>query len=190
MSRISAAGGVATLAVIAAVVATDLTLPGVGAWWDRHSLIGSFVTSMLILGVTVQVVDQVTARRKLKERERVAAVQAVIVYAQALRTERVLLAPLDQRGNADPESEVQALASMVLIAAQALFEDPTARDFMEKVERFSTLLVGMVRRRDGQFTERERSKLSQAKSALSAAIRPLLSRLQPEEVARLEDAAA
>lgn len=180
----------ATLVAIAAVVATDLTLPGVGAWWDRHSLIGSFVTSMLILGVTVQVVDQVTARRKVRERERIAAVQAVIVYGQALRTERVLFASPDQPGNGDPESEVQALASMVLIAAPALFEDPTARDFMEKVERFSTLLVGMVRRREGQFTERERSTLSQAKSALSAAVRPLLSRFHPDEVAKLEDAAA
>lgn len=174
---------------IAAVVVTDLTIPGVGAWWDRHSLIGSFVTSMLILGVTIQVVDQVTARRKIKERERVAAVQALIVYGQALRTERVLRAPPDQPGNGDPESEVQALASMVLTAAPALFEDPAARTFMEKVERFSTLLVRMGRRPGGELTEADRAGLVQTKDAMSAAVQPLLSRLQPHEVATLEDAA-
>ncbi len=188
MSRIKAEGGVATLAVIAAVVATDLAVPGVGAWWDRHSLIGSFVTSVLILGVTVQVVDQVTARRRVKERERVAAVQALIVYGQSLRTERFLLTPPDPPGKGDPETEVQALASMVLIAAPALFEDPTARDFMEKVEQFSTLLWRMVRHRADGLDDGDRTKLSQAKDALTAAIRPLLSRLETHEVAALEDA--
>ncbi len=188
MSRTKVGGGIATLAVIAAVVATDLAVPGVGAWWDRHSLIGSFVTSVLILGVTVQVVDQVTARRRVKERERIAAVQALIVYGQSLRTERFLLTPPDPPGNGDPETEVQALASMVLIAAPALFEDPTARDFMEKVERFSTLLWRMVRHRADGLTDADRAKLSQAKDALTAAIRPLLSRLQAQEVAALEDA--
>lgn len=184
----TAGGGAATLVAIAVVVATDLTIPGVGAWWARHSLIGSFVTSMLILGVTVQVVDQVAARRKIKERERLAAVQALIVYGQAMRTERILLGAPDGPANGDPESEVQVLASMVLTAAPALFEDPTARDFMEKVERFSTLLVRMVRRPGDELTEADRSGLSQSKDALGAAIRPLLSRLQPHEVATLEDA--
>jgi len=189
MSRVTAGGGTATLLAIAAVVISDLVVPGVGSWWDRHSLIGSFVTSALILGVTVQVVDQVAARRRVKERERVAAVQALIVYGQALRTGRVLLATPDQTGNGDPESEVRALASMVLTAAPALFEDPVARDFMEKVERFSALLVRMVRRAGEGLTSTDRRKVSQMKDALDSAIQPLLSRLRAEDVAALEDAA-
>lgn len=177
------------MVLIAAVVVTDLTIRDVGAWWDRHSLLGSFVTSVLILGVTIQLVDQVTARRRVKDRKRVAAVQALIVYGQALRTERVLLAPPDEPENGDPNSEVQALASMVLTAAPALFEDPTARDFMEKVETFSSLLYRMVRRRGAEISEADRARLSQAKTALSTAMSPLMSRLQPREAAALEDAA-
>lgn len=189
VSRVTAGGGIATLVVIAAVVVTNLTIPEVGVWWERHSLIGSFVSSVLILGVTIQVVDQVAARRRIKERERVAAVQALIVYGQALRTERVLLATPDQEENGDPETEVQALASMVLTAAPALFEDPTARDFMEKVERFSSLLYRIVRRRGVEISEADRAGLSQAKTALGTAMGPLLSRLQPQEAVTLEDAA-
>ncbi len=189
VNRITAAGGTATLLAIAVVVVTDLAVPGVGAWWDRHSLIGSFVTSTLILGVTVQVVDQVAARRKVRERKRVAAVQALIVYGQALRTESALIGAPGQPRERDPESEVQALASMVLVAAPALFEDPAARVFMEKVERFSTLLVRMLRRRGDELTDTDRARLSQAKDALSTAVRPLLSRLRPQEVETLEDAA-
>jgi hypothetical protein len=189
VNRSTAVGGAATLLAIVAVVVTDLAIPAAGAWWDRHSLIGSFVTSVLILGVTVQVVDQVAARRKIKDRKRVAAVQALIVYGQAVRAGRVLVAAPGQPRSGDPESEVQTLASMVLIAAPALFEDPAARAFMEKVERFSTLLVRMLRHRDGELTETDRARLSEAKDALSASLQPLLSRLQPQDVATLEDAA-
>lgn len=190
MNRATRWGALATLGAIVAAVITDLTISEVGAWWNGHSLIGSFVTSVLILAVTVQVVDQVAARRRVKERERVSAVQALIVYGQALRTERVLLTPPNEREGDNPANEMQALGSMVLTAAPALFDDPTARSFMEKVERYTSVLYQTVRDKPGsQATDAEQSKLTKAKKELTTAVQPLLGRLNPRDVATIEDEA-
>jgi hypothetical protein len=187
VKRGTAVGGAATVAVAVATVVTALTVPGVGAWWNRHSLVGSFVASVLILALTVQVIDQVTARRSVKERERIAAVQALIVFGQVLRTEKVLMTPDDQRQSGDTVDEVRALASMVLTAAPALFEDPVARTFMEQIEHFSSMLIRIgLGRRGHEVTDADRAKVSESKASLTASFQPLLSRLDPHEVSAIE----
>lgn len=72
----------ATAAAMAllALVACDLWIRGVQVWWDRHSLIGSVVASLLVLAVTALIVDEVVARRQRRERAGSVAVQASIVY--------------------------------------------------------------------------------------------------------------
>lgn len=183
-TRISA---VAAVAAVAAAVVTDLTISGVDEWWNRHSLVGSLVSSVLVLGVTVLIVDEVTAHRQVRERKRVAAVQALIVYGQTVQTAKVLMAPSDQRESEDAAGEVRALASMVLTAAPALFDDPEARDFMEQVEEFSSMVLRTGLSRPGHdVTDADRAKLSEAKEALSAAVQPLLARLDPREVTEVE----
>lgn len=180
----------AALAASIAAVVTDAAIPAVNSWWDRHSLLGSFVASVLILGVTIQVVDQVAARRRVRERERVAAVQALIVFGQALRTAKVVAADPAERGRDDPASEVQALASMLLSASAALFDDPAARAFMTDVERFATLLFRMVRGGSGDnVTDADRARLARSKDDLTAAVQPLLSRLDFDDVAEVEGGA-
>jgi hypothetical protein len=187
-TRVSEATAVA--AVIAAIV-TDLAIPSVGGWWDRHSLIGSLAGSALILAFTVLVVDEVLSRRQIRDRNRVAAVQALIVYTQVLQTEKAVMAAPDERANADVAGEVRALGSALLIAAPALFDDPEARDFMDQAERFSALLVRIGLNRPGQdISDAARERLSTAKDAMSAAVQPLLARLNRREVSALEGDAA
>jgi hypothetical protein len=189
VNRSTAGGAVVTTAAFVVAVVTDATLPSVNAWWNRHALLGSFVASVLILGITVQVVDQVTARRRVKDRERVAAVQALIVFGQAQRTVNVLLGPVDERRTGDPAGEAQALASMILTASPALFEDPTARAFMEDVERFTTLLLRTMRHSRGHdgTSDADRAKVKEANDKLKLAVQPLLTRLDRRVVAALED---
>jgi hypothetical protein len=188
VNRSTAGGAAATLAAFVAAVVTDVTIPVVNTFWDRHSLLGSFVASVLILGVTIQVVDQVTARRRVKERERVAGVQALIVFGQALRTAKVVAATPEERGHEDPASEVQALASMLLTASAALFDDPAARAFMAEVERFASQLFQLVRSRTPDtVTDADRVKLSRSQDSLTAAVQPLLGRLDLRDVTEVED---
>ncbi len=177
----------AALGAVVAAVVTDLTMPAVDGWWNRHSLVGSVISSVLILAITVLVVDEVNFRRQVRERNRVAAVQALIVYAQVRQTARVLLAPLDQRASADAAGEVRALASMVLTAAPALFDDPEARNFMDQAERFSAMLVRIGLGNVGhEVTDVDRATLSRAEEDLSTAVQPLLARLDRREVAAVE----
>lgn len=175
------------MAAMVAVLVTDVTIAGVDAWWNRHSLVGSVTGSVLVLAVTVLVVDEVTARRQVRERGRVAAVQALIVYGQAVRTEKVLMTPPHERESQDAVGEVRALAAMVLTAAPALFDDPTAREFMDQVERFSSMLIRIGLGQSGHgLTDTDRAKLSEAKDTLSTAVQPLLARLDRREITAVE----
>ena len=44
-----------------ALIACDQFVSGFPAWWDRHSLTGSIVSSLLVLAVTALIVDEVVA---------------------------------------------------------------------------------------------------------------------------------
>ena len=78
--RISAA---ALLAALLALVAGDVWIASFRAWWYHHSLTGSIVSSLLVLGVAGLIVDEIVARRQLRERATSVAVQAMILYGQA-----------------------------------------------------------------------------------------------------------
>ncbi len=174
------------MAALVTAVITDLTISGVGRWWTRYSFVGSVVSSVLILAFTVLVVDEVVSRRQVRERTRVAAVQAAIVYGQVLQTAKVVMEP--GAGNSeDAAGEVRALASMVLTAAPALFDDPEAREFMEQAERFSGMLLRVEINGEGhELTDADRGKLTEAKQTLSTAAQPLLARLNARQVMDLE----
>lgn len=186
LTRIAAVGA---LLAVAAIVVTDVTTTGVERWWDRHSVITDVVGSVLILAVTVLIVDEVIARRRVKERARVAAVQAVIVYGQALRTETVLANKGEEEdGGAGGLAEVRSLALMLLTAAPALFDDPVARNFMNRAEGFSSLMLRAALSGQRDVTDADRAKLAQAKEELRIAVQPMLVRLGRQESAVLEGA--
>lgn len=171
----------AAVGAAAVAVVTDLTTASVERWWNQHSIVAALVGSSLILAVTVLIVDEVTARRGIVERARVAAVQSVIVYGQALRTEEVLAASGVGAEGEDAAAEVRTLAFMLLTAAPALFDDPAARHFMERAERFSASLLRVgLSRADHAVSDDDRKRLQEAKEELRVAIQPMLARLGPE----------
>jgi hypothetical protein len=129
--RVAAA---AFLAALVALVACDIWIAGFRAWWYHHSLTGSIVSSLLVLGIAGLIVDEVVARRQLRERATTVAVQAVIVYGQARRASNTLLAE-NEDSDADAYGETRTLASMLLTASPSLFDDPVARLFLEDVQR-------------------------------------------------------
>lgn len=177
--RITAAAVAAGLVVL---VVCDLSIGTFQAWWDRHSLTASIVSSLLVLAVTALIVDEVVARRRRKERATSVAVQALIVYGQGRRTwNAVKSSAADGKGGGNGAGsaveEWRALANMLLSASPALFEDPEARRFLEALERFSALLVSRLHKSDGALAADDRQHLEAEFSKVEQAVRPLMARL-------------
>jgi hypothetical protein len=164
------------------LVVCDLSIGSFRAWWDRHSLTGSIVSSLLVLAVTALIVDEIVARRQRKERAITVAVQALIVYGQGRRTwNAVKSSAADGKGTGNGAGsaleEWRALANMLLTASPALFEDPEARRFLEEVERFSGLILSRFRRSDGTLADDDRQHLEAEFSKVEQAVGPLMARL-------------
>ena len=114
--RVTAATVAASLVVL---VVCDLSIGSFRAWWDRHSLTGSIVSSLLVLAVTALIFDEIVARRQRKERAITVAVQALIVYGQGRRTwNAVKSSAADGKGTGNGAGsaleEWRALANMLL----------------------------------------------------------------------------
>jgi len=172
----------AIAAALVAIVVCDLSIGGFRDWWDHHSLTGSVVANLLVLGVTALIVDEVVARRQRRDRATSVAVQGMIVYSQAVRAYDALSGTCTADGSdssADVGEEMRSLANMILTASSDLFDDPQARVFLENLQR---LAGEMVRTRpadgpvSGDPTARQAS-LAAAMSALRTSRLPLQARL-------------
>jgi len=177
--RVTAA---AVAACLVGLVVCDLSIGSFQAWWDRHSLTASIVSSLLVLAVTALIVDEIVARRQRKERATSVAVQALIVYGQGRRTwNAVKASAADGKGKGNDAGsaleEWRALANMLLSASPALFEDPEARRFLEEVERFSALILSRLHRDDGTLRDEDRQHLEAEFSNVEQAVGPLMERL-------------
>ena len=197
----------ATAGVLLSLVACDVWVPGVRGWWDRHSFTSCVVSSLLVLGVTVLIIDEVVAHRQRKERAGSVAVQALIVYGQALRSCDAVMGMVaadggdtgSGRGGAeanvpqvDVRDEVRSLASMILVASPALFDDPEARLFLEEVQRlagtmYAALTVYKISRTsptgDADGTV---AALRAGRSKIGARVGPLAARLADKDRAPLD----
>lgn len=172
------------------LVAGDLWVAGFRAWWDRHSLTGSVVSSLLVLAVTGLIVDEVVARRQRRERAVSVAVQGLIVFGQASRAYHAIVSgdAEEPASHAAPE-ELRTLASMLLTASPSLFDDPAARHFLEQVERFSISMFRSLSVSSATgLSPSSRERLSVEMAQLRIAVEPLLGRIPPEDRALLEGA--
>jgi hypothetical protein len=216
--------------VLLGLVACDVWVAGVRAWWDRHSFTSCVVSSLLVLGVTVLIIDEVLARRQRKERAGSVAVQALIVYGQARRScDAVVAMAVAGTGRAggsgagaggaggsgagaggaggsgaggdgaeldvaqvDVRDEVRSLATMILVASPALFDDPEARLFLEEVQRLAGTMYGALALHkvspaaaagDGDGTV---AALRTARSKMDARVCPLAARLADKDRAPLD----
>lgn len=201
-SGLRPAAAVTTAGVLVGLVACDLWVSAARAWWDRHSFTSCVVSSLLVLGVTVLILDEVLARRQRKERAVSVAVQALIVYGQAVRScdAVVAMAGAGAVGDGaeidvaqvDVRDEVRSLANMILVASPALFDDPEARLFLEEVQRlagtmYSALALHKISAApptaasDGSV-----ARLRAARSNMGARVGPLAARLADKDRAPLD----
>ena len=194
---------VAAAGALLGLVACDVWVAGVRAWWDRHSFTGCVVSSLLVLGVTVLIIDEVVARRQRKERAVSVAVQSLIVYGQALRSCDAVMAVAAAGGaggggagldvaRVDAGDELRSLASMILVASPALFDDPEARLFLEEVQRLAAAMYAALAQHkisavagtgggDGTV-----ARLVATRSKMGAGVGPLAARLPAKDKAPLD----
>lgn len=196
-------GAGAALGVLVALVASDLAVTGMRTWWDRHAFTACVVSSLLVVAVTVLVVDEIIARRQRNERATSVAVQSIIVYGQALRADNAMQSALlaATSGEADGldaaqldagRDEVRSLASMILIASPALFDDPEARLFLEAVQRLAATMyagVGVLSSSEpgGRAAGTVLARRQECRAEVDGRIGGLAARLPMEDRAPLED---
>lgn len=182
--------GAAVVALtLVALVACDLWVGGFRAWWDRHSLTGSVVSSLLVVAVTALIFDEVVARRQHRERAISVSVQALIVYGQSRRTYGAIISNAgdDVRLRGAPE-ELRTLAGMLLTASPSLFDDPVARPFLAQAERLMGSMLRTISATDRGATHGDgRDRLASEMSQLKTAVGPLRERIPPEERSVLEE---
>ncbi len=194
-------GAAAALAALLALVACDLSVSGMRSWWDRHAFTSCVVSSLLVVAVTVLVVDEIIARRQRNERAVSVAVQSLIVYTQAVHGGDAVETGLREAAGGAVDAtavdtaraEVRSLASMILVASPALFDDPEARQFLEEVQRLAatmyTALAVMaatdptVRATGAQLLDR----LGAYRAQIKARIAVLATRLPARDRAPLEE---
>lgn len=133
---------VAVALTLSGLIAGDLWIAGFRTWWDRHSLTGSIVASLLVLAVTGLIVDEVVARRQRRERAVSVAVQGLIVFGQARRAfGAVSSSDVEQLRSSAAAEELRTLEGMLLTASPSLFDDPAARPFLGARRAFLCLDV-------------------------------------------------
>jgi hypothetical protein len=183
--RVMAAAAALTLF---GLIASDLSIGGFRTWWDRHSLTGSIVSSLLVLAVAGLIVDEVVARRQRRERAISVAVQGLIVFGQARRAcDAIMSSDVDDPRSNGAAEELRTLASMLLTASPSLFDDPEAHRFLDQVERFSVSMFRVAHASSESVlsaTNRERFKVEMAQ--LKATVEPLLMRIPLQDRALLE----
>jgi hypothetical protein len=181
-------GAVLIACTLIALVACDLAVSGFGTWWDAHGLTTSVVSSLLIVGATALIFDEVVAYRQRKDRGLSVAAQALIVYGQAREAYQAVMASDDSASGAP--SELRDLASNLLVAAPSLFDDPAARVFLLQVDQLMSALVEAVaqsgRPPDAQNPDAQTSDhLTDLMAKAQQAYEPLLARFPPDYQSRL-----
>ena len=177
-------GAVLIACALIALVVCDLTVSGFRAWWDAHALTTSVVSSLLIVGATALIFDEVVAYRQRKNRAVAVAAQALIVYTQAREAYQAVMAS-DGSASGAP-SELQDLASSLLVAAPSLFDDPPARAFLLQADQLMSALYEAVAQSGGPPKDRSRrDHLTDLMSRLQQAYEPLLARFPPDYQARV-----
>ncbi len=175
---------VVLLALIGMVVA-DEWVGAFRTWWDRHSLTGSIVSSLLVVAVTGLIVDEVVARRQRRARSSSVAVQAVIVYGQAGRTFRAITDGDGDELSSGATEELRTLASMLLTASPNLFDDPIARRFLTQLQRVTGSMFKLVLVPAGQGRRpADRVQLEADMAELKTTAAPLLARISIQDQSR------
>ena len=180
-------GATVALLLLVGMVIADESVDAFRIWWDRHSLTGSIVSSLLVVAVTGLIVDEVVARRQRRDRSSSVAVQAVIVYGQAGRAYRAITDDEGDELSSGATEELRTLASMLLTASPNLFDDPTARRFLTQLQRVTGSMFKLVLIPAGQGRRpADRVQLEADMAELKTTAAPLLARISLQDQSALE----
>src|ERR1700691_3719610 len=180
-ARIRIASAVLVSAGLLALVAGDLWDAAMRSWWSRHSFTGNVVSSLLIVGVTALIFDELVARRQRKARAISVAVQAPIVYSQSRRVYDAVLASADEDDRQGAGEDLRSLATMLLTAGPGFFDDPQARQFLDEVERLAGSIYRVFTTTTGRLNADVRKRLKSEMAQVEAAAQPLVGRIPVEE---------
>jgi len=183
-------GGAAAIALtLLALVACDLWVAGFRGWWDRHSLTGSIVASLLVVGATGLIFDEAIARHQRRDRATSVAVQGMILYAQARQAFRAVVAEIGRASDSDDALEqVRPLANMVLSASPSLFDDTQARLFLDRLQRLmGSMIRTLAKPPAGGAAGDARKRLETEMAQLQASAEPLRARLPAEYRSMLDE---
>ncbi len=175
-------GAVVIACALITLVACDITVHGFGAWWDEHAITTSIVSSLLIVGATALIFDEVVARRQRQDRAVAVAAQALIVYGQAREAYQATLASDDPSAVPD---ELRDLASNLLVAAPNLFDDSEARGFLLQADRLLSALFAALAGSGSPQDPGTRDHLTDLMSQLQQSFEPLLTRFPPDYQSRI-----
>jgi hypothetical protein len=183
-------GAVLIAAALVAIVVCDLDLRGFAGWWDKHAVTTSIVSSLLIVGATALIFNEVVAYRQRRERSLSVAAQSLIVYSQArLAYQAVMAGASDPSAPAGTPDELRDLASNLLVASPNLFDDPPARDFLLQLDRLMAELFAAANgRADRPGGQRKIDRLTDQMNHVQASFQPLMARFPAGYQQRVRDA--
>jgi len=183
------AAAAAIALTLVALVVCDVELGGVRDWWDRHSLTGSILASLLVVGATALIFDEAIARHQRRERATTVAVQGMILYAQAQTTLAAVLARDEQApASGGAREQMRGLAGLLLAASPGLFDDPTARVFLVRLQRLMGAMLQTIGASPQGPASADPAALLVAEMAqLRAAMEPLRARLPVAYRSMFED---
>lgn len=180
--RIRIAAAVLVAATLLASIAGDLWDSAFRSWWAHHSLTGDMVSSLLVVGVTGLIFDELVARRQRKDRGLTVSVQALIVYNQTRRVYDATMANTDAEDRRETGEDLRSLANMLLTAGPSFFDDPQARQFLEQVERMAALIYRFFTSKSASSNAEDiRRRLKVEMEQLKTVSGPLIARIPGEE---------
>jgi len=177
-ARIRIASAAVVSSTLLALVAGELWDAADRTWWNRHSFTGDVVSSLLIVGVTALLFDELVARRQGKDRSVSVAVQVLIVYGQARRVYNAVVASADEDDRTSAGEDLRSLANMLLTAGPGFFDDRQARQFLEQVERLAgSIYRAFTATAPGPLSADVRERLETEMTRLAGIADPIVARI-------------
>ena len=177
-------------AALVAIVVCDVDFRSFAAWWDKHAVTTSIISSLLIVGATALIFNEVVAYRQRQERALSVAAQSLIVYGQARVAYQSVMASASNPSAPDgTPDELRDLASNLLVASPNLFDDPPARNFLLQLDRLMGSLFAAANGRAGHpDSQRQIDRLTDQMNQVQASFQPLMARFPAGYQQRVRDA--
>ncbi len=174
--------GVATIAVAllsSALIVLDLSDGAFRRWWSARAFTTDAIAGILVVLITVLIVNQVLRLRQQRDRFRATAAHAALLFSQASRATRAVLACATSGDRTAASDELRTYMIMLMIGAPILIDSKTPRAFLEDAQRLGGMLA-QVRQTDSPSAPSD-AQLEEALRQLKMTAAPLVAALTAEE---------